>query len=249
MPRVTTSEEICVLGKKVTLRQPKSGFRTSLDSVMLAAACPAADGTRILDMGCGVGGAAFCVMHRLPMADVTGIDIEPEYIACAEQNIEINNTASRSRFLHSNILDYTLDSPSDRFDHIICNPPYLEAGAHIPSPDPVKAGAIGNVDADLTVKEWVGAGLRLLKSGGTLTMIHRADAVDRIITAMGNRFGAVEIIPLWPKAGRNAKRVIVRAIKDRKSVATLHAGLVLHDADGEYTAEASAVLYEGKALL
>ncbi len=249
MPKVTKSEQIYVLGKKVELSQPSHGFRTSLDSVMLAAACPAADGSRILDMGCGVGGAAFCLMHRLPNADVTGVEVEREYIECAIRNIEINKTESRSRFIHSDILEYKLGSPSERYDHVICNPPYLEAGNHIPSPDPVKAGAMGHKDDELTVSEWVGAALRLLKSNGSLTMIHRADTVDRIIIAMGKRFGAVEIIPLWPKAGKNAKRVIVRAIKDRKSPATLHAGLTLHNDDGEYTAEANDILRAGKALL
>jgi tRNA1Val (adenine37-N6)-methyltransferase len=56
--------EIFVLDKKVRLLQPAGGFRTSLDSVMLAAACPTGPGSRVLDMGCGVGGAAFFLFFR-----------------------------------------------------------------------------------------------------------------------------------------------------------------------------------------
>lgn len=249
MPKVTKSEQIGVLDNKVTLCQPASGFRTSLDSVMLAAACPAKGYERVLDMGCGVGGAAFCLLYRLPEIHVTGVDVEAEYIDCAQENIALNKAAGRCDFIQSDIREFTVENPQDRFDHIICNPPYLEAGAHIPSPDPVKAGAMGHQDSALSVREWVGAALRLLKSHGSLTMIHRADAVDRIIAAMGKSFGAVEIIPLWPKRGRDAKRVIIRAIKDRKSPATFHAGLVLHNQDGTYTDAANQILRDGQGLL
>lgn len=246
---MTESEQIYVLGKRVELLQPKHGFRTSLDSVMLAAACPAKGTARILDMGCGVGGAAFCLLHRIPECHVTGIDREEEYISRAQGNIALNDAEGRAAFIMGNIMEYEVESPADRYDHIICNPPYMEAGAHTPSPNPVKAGAMGHYDQELSVREWVACGLRLLKSGGSLTMIHRADATDRIIRAMGTAFGAIEIIPLWPKTGKDAKRVIVRAIKDRKSPATFHAGLVLHNDDGEYTEEAEAVLREGAGLL
>lgn len=249
MPKVTDSEKIYVLGKRVGLIQPKHGFRTSLDSVMLAAACPAKGAARILDMGCGVGGAAFCLLHRIPECRVTGIDREEEYITRARDNISLNDADDRVEFIMGNIMDYDVPSPAARFDHIICNPPYLESGAHTPSPNPVKAGARGHHDQELSVREWVACGLRLLKSGGSLTIIHRADATDRIIRAMGLSFGAIEIIPLWPKIGKNSKRVIIRAIKDRKSPATFHAGLVLHNGDGEYSAEAEAVLREGAGLL
>lgn len=257
MPTVTDSEEIYVLGKKVRLLQPANeGFRTSLDSVMLAAACPvtgsaAAEGKaqRVLDMGCGVGGAAFCLLHRVPDCHVTGVDIEPAYIACAQKNVALNGREGHCEFVQADITAFNVENPAARFHHIICNPPYLEAGAHVPSPDRVKAGARGNLAQELTIREWVASALRLLKSGGSLTMIHRADAVDRIIRAMGGSFGAVEIIPLWPRQGVEAKRVIVRAVKDRKTPARLHAGLVLHDMDGSYTPQAEKILREGAALL
>jgi tRNA1(Val) A37 N6-methylase TrmN6 len=100
----------------------------------------------------------------------------------------------------------------------------------------------------MSVKDWIDAGFHLLQPGGSLTMIHRADALDRIVQALGRRFGGVELIPLWPHAGEAAKRIIVRARKDRKTPATVHAGIVLHDAKGEYTQEADRILRGGEAI-
>lgn len=239
--------EIYVLDKKVRLLQPADGFRTSLDSVMLAAACPAGAGDRVLDMGCGVGGAAFCLLHRVPGCEITGVDVQSLCIKLANKNKSLNHNTIRCEFICGDVCEYQVENPAARFDHVICNPPYLEAGAHTQSPHEGKAVALGHEDACL--QDWLDAGFRNLKSGGTLTVIHRADMTDKIIFGLGKRFGAVEIIPLWPRAGEAARRVIIRAIKDRKTPAILHSGLVLHEADGTYTAETEGVLRGGRALL
>jgi tRNA1(Val) A37 N6-methylase TrmN6 len=259
----TDSTEIFVLDQKIRLLQPQNGFRTSLDSVMVAAACPAKENDRVLDMGCGVGGASFCLLHRVPDCHVTGIEIQQGYAALAVQNIALNKAEGRAAFINADVLDFM---PEKRFDHILCNPPYLEAGTHSVSPDVGKSIALGHLHPPPNIlpprraggnqesggrnglQSWLDAAFRCLKSNGSLTLIHRADAVDKIILGLGKRFGAIEIIPLYPHAGEAAKRVIVRAMKDRRSPATLHAGLVLHEADGRYTEAAEAVLRDGKGL-
>jgi tRNA1(Val) A37 N6-methylase TrmN6 len=238
--------EIYVLDRAVRLLQPaEGGFRTSLDSVMLAAACPALEGDNVLDMGCGVGGAAFCLLRRVPGARVTGVEVQGEYAALAAENIALNGAQGRAAFVHADIRDYVAAVP---FDHVICNPPYLDAGTHTPAPDGARAAALGHGDDTMDAATWVDAGFRRLKSRGSLTVIHRADAVDRIVQAMGRRFGGITLIPLWPRAGEAAKRVVIRAVKDSRSPAALHPGLVLHEPDGAYTPAAEAVLRRGEGL-
>lgn len=239
-------QEIHVLDKKVRLLQVEDGFRTSLDSVMLAAACPVQKGQAVLDMGCGVGGASFCVLERVADCHLTGVDIQEDHIDLARQNVELNAMTGRAVFTASDIRAF---QPKQHFDHIICNPPYLEAGEHMVSPKEKKAKALGHLHKELSLQEWVDCGFHLLTSRGSLTMIHRADAVDRIIRAMGKRFGAIEIIPLWPRAGAAAKRVIIRAVKDRRSPAKIHQGIILHDEKGEYTVEAERYLREAAFIV
>lgn len=246
--------EIHVLDHKVRLLQPGDGFRTSMDSVFLGAACPAKTGERVLDMGAGVGGASFCLLWRVGGCHVTGVEIQESHVALARRNIALNGCEGRAEFVVSDIRNF---SDEARFDHVMCNPPYLEAGTytvsasveravalgHSPSPNPLPLG-----ERALSLEDWVNAGFRNLKSGGSFTMIHRADMVDKIIAGLGKKFGAVEIIPLYPRAGEEAKRVIVRAIKDRKTPARLHAGIVLHESDGAYTKDADAILRDGRVL-
>jgi tRNA1(Val) A37 N6-methylase TrmN6 len=124
----------------------------------------------------------------------------------------------------------------------------MESGAHVASPEAGTAAARGHIDNEMELKDWLKACHRLLRPNACLTLIHRADRLDDIVSELSKRFGRIEIIPLWPRAGEQAKRVIVRALKDRKSPAVLHAGLVLHDTSGHYTEQAKAVLELGKAL-
>jgi len=75
--------------------------------------------------------------------------------------------------------------------------------------------------------------------------VHRADRLDALLAALSGRAGEIVVFPLWPRQGQAAKRILVRA---RKQVATplrLSPGLVLHEADGRFTAAANAVLRDG----
>ncbi len=237
--------EIHVLDHKVRLYQAENGFRTSLDSVFVAAACLARKGERVLDLGAGVGGASFCLLWRVPESRVTGIEIQQSHADLANQNIPLNDMKDRAEFICADIRDYHVDV---RFDHVICNPPYLEAGSYTPSPSSERATALGHDGSDVELQDWIDAGFRNLKSSGSFTMIHRADMVDKIIQGLGRKFGAIEIMPLYPKIGQEAKRVIIRAIKDRKTSARLHAGIILHQENGGYTTAADAILRDGAAI-
>ena len=81
-----------------------------------------------------------------------------------------------------------------------------------------------------------------------LTLIYPAGRLDDLLAALQPRFGGVAILPLWPRAGVPAKRVIVRATLQSRAPARLLAGLVLHAGDGRYTEAAEAVLRHAGAL-
>ena len=245
--------EDALLGGCVRLLQPRSGLRATTDTVFLAAACPvqneAARGgksARILDLGCGTGAAGLCVLARAPSITLTGVDFQPDLIDLAGRNAALNGFESRTSFVCCDIRAF---ETSERFDHVLCNPPYLEAGAHTRSPHTSKAAACGPGEkTDASLKDWIDAAFRLLHPHGTLTLIHRTEALDRIIQALGKRFGALEIIPLWPRAGQAALRTLVRAHPNRRTGLILHPGFVMHNPDGSYAIDADRILKSPCAL-
>lgn len=239
MVQTIMTQPISMLDERLTLLQPDEGLRTTSDAVFLAAACPIKTNESVLDLGCGVGSAGLCLLARIVNIHLTGIDIQTNHLELAERNASMNGFSNHVKFLNHDIREKF----NPRFDHVICNPPYLEAGTHIPSPSSIKATAKGNAN----LEDWVRAAHQSLKSKGSFTLIHRADYMDRIIRTLGKKFGRIEIIPLWPKAGHDAKRIIIRCIKDSKSPAILRSGLILHEQD-DYTGAAKAILRDGAPL-
>ncbi len=241
---MTQEPLIHVLNRSLSLLQAPEGFRTSMDSVMLAAACPIKPEQTVLDLGCGVGSAGLCVLKRVPQTQLTGIDIQNDHIELSRKNAINNNMEERTSFLCADIRN---DLEIATFDHIICNPPYKRAGAHKHSPSPSKAQAMGHLEDSSNLQSWITRAWHHIKGQGSLTIVHEAEQADSIIHALYSengrrRFGAVEIIPLYPKADTPAKRVLIRAYKHKKAGTTIHPGIIMHEADGSYTKKANDIL-------
>lgn len=233
-----------LLEGKVTLYQPDVGYRAAIDAVFLAAACPVKPGQTVLEVGLGTGAASLCLTHRVENIAITGLEVQPELAALARKNVAANNREGIT-VLDGNLLSPPPELKPGSFDHVITNPPYVAQGNT--SPHPSRALAYAEGEADL--QTWISFCLSRLKHKGILTMIHRADRVDEIIKHLQGPAGDITIIPLWPKHGVAAKRVIIRARKGVRTPATLHPGLILHQSDGSYTSSAQATLRDGGFLL
>jgi tRNA1(Val) A37 N6-methylase TrmN6 len=232
------------LGGRVRLAQPASGYRAAIDPVLLAAFVPAKPGDLVLDAGMGAGAAALCLAMRVPDCRVIGIEIQPELARLALDNIVRNKMSGRVEVMTGSLAKPPAQLAPASFSQVMTNPPYLESGS-VP-PDPGKARS--NLEAEIDLETWLLQCLALLKPKGILTLIHRADRLDDVLAALHGRAGDVTIFPLWPKAGRAAKRVLIRARKDSAAPATLSPGLVLHRDDGRYTDEAQSILRDAAAI-
>ena len=231
----------------MSLRQPVTGYRAAIDPVLLAAASEPPNRSRVADLGCGVGAALLCLGWRRPDLALVGLEISPELVTLARENVVANGFTARAEILHGDVEAPPRALAPNTFDAVMINPPYGETARADPSPQADKRRATLEEGRD-GLARWVAAGLRLLKPKGSLVIIQRADRLDDLLIAVAGRAGDVVVFPLWPKAGVAAKRVIVRARKGRHGPLTLAPGLVLHDRDGRYTAAADAVLRQGAGL-
>ncbi|HKJ73631.1 MAG TPA: methyltransferase [Alphaproteobacteria bacterium] len=235
-----------ILGNRVRLRQPVAGERAAIDPVVLAAAVPARPGETVLDVGAGSGVAALCLAARLPDVVVDALEIQPDLAELARENVELNGFAARMTVYDGDILDAGARLPRLPFDHLMTNPPFLEPGEGTESPEQGRRRAHVHGEADLA--RWIRGCLGLVRQGGTLTLVHRADRIDAILAALHGRAGGVIVFPLWPHAGKPARRVIVQARKGLAAPAVLHPGLALHDPAGGYSDDAEQVLRHAAAI-
>ncbi|HKW53865.1 MAG TPA: methyltransferase [Stellaceae bacterium] len=245
LPDLPYSEDT-LLGGRVSLRQPRHGYRAAIDPVLLAAAVPAGAIDTVLDIGCGVGAAALCLARRVDGCRVTGIETQRDLVHLANDNVALNGLSGRVVAVQGDLLRPPPRLEPGSFSHVMANPPFLESGAASVSPDVMKAAA--NIEGEADLAAWVRFALLMARPKGSITFIHRADRMEQLLAQLAGRAGEIVVFPLWAGVEKPAKRIILRV---RKSVATptrLTPGLVLHEPDGRYTPAAEAVLRGGAAL-
>jgi tRNA1(Val) A37 N6-methylase TrmN6 len=130
-------------------------------------------------------------------------------------------------------------------DHILMNPPFN--APHNPSPD--LARRLARAASPGALAQWIDTAARLLRPQGALTLIWRADGVAEVLAALTPGFGALAIVPVYPKPGAAAIRVLVSAAKTSNAPLSLLPGLILADSDNKPTAPAQAILRDGAALV
>jgi tRNA1(Val) A37 N6-methylase TrmN6 len=235
--------EDLLLGGRIQLRQPKEGFRAAIDSVLLPAAVSAEGGDKVFEIGTGCGAGTLCLARRVDGIKISGIEIQSHLAYLAGENARLNGFDDRIDIVSGDIAKPLPRRFQGVFDHVMLNPPYNEASHSRPSDHSERKAANHEGNAGLGI--WISRAHTLLRHKGYVTIIHRADRLDHIIFALGDKFGGVTVCPLWPRTGKTAKRLIVRA---RKGVATpfcLTAGLVLHSDNGGYTEAATDILQGG----
>ena len=234
------------LSGMLRIRQPERGFRAGLDSVMLAAAVPATGAQSVFELGSGAGAAALCLAVRVPAARVTGLEIQSDLVSLAMANAQDNGLGGRVTVLPGDAALPPSALPRDHFDHAMMNPPFFVEGREDASPDRARSTAsIG--DGELLAR-WAKPARTHLHAKGTLTANIPAARLAAMLDALEPGFGGIVIVPLWPRAGEAAKRIIVHARKGSRAPLSLRPGLVLHGAGAKFTPEAEAVLRHGAAL-
>jgi tRNA1(Val) A37 N6-methylase TrmN6 len=240
------------LGGQLRLHQPKRGYRAGIDPVLLAAACTAAPGARILDCGAGVGTAGLCAVTRLQDTVVVLVERAAAYVDLARANIAANGLVQRANVIAADLTAPLAQAPelaalANSFDHALANPPYQTDTDGTRSTNPLKDQANAMAAGDLD--QWLRFMAAMLKPGGTATLVHRADALVALLDAMSGRFGALSIRPIYPRPDAAAHRVIVSGIKGSRAPLCLQPGTVLHPADGsDYLPDIEAILRSGAAF-
>jgi tRNA1(Val) A37 N6-methylase TrmN6 len=250
-PVTSTREftEDAFLGGQLRLRQPKSGHRAGHDAMLLAAATPARPGDRVVDFGAGVGAAGLAVARRVGGIKLVLVEIDKTLAALARGNAATNA-------IPADVVVLDVTSSADAFaaagltpdsaDLVLMNPPFNDPARHRASPD--KAREVAHVATSVTLESWVHASRRILKSGGVLTLIWRADGIAEVLAALDRGFGSLAILPIHADASRPALRVLIRAVKGGKAPTQIYAALLLNDESALPNKEVQEIL-AGKGIL
>src|SRR4051794_26612702 len=173
------------LGGRLRLRQPKSGHRAGHDAMLLAAATAARAGDRVVDFGAGVGAAGLALATRISGIQIVLIEID-EILA------ELARSNAASNAIEADVIAMDLAAGAEAFagaglapdsvDVVLMNPPFNDPSRHRSSPD--RNREIAHVADAATLERWIHAARRILKSGGVLTLIWRADGLGQVLATL-----------------------------------------------------------------
>ncbi len=241
-----TISDDTLLGGRVRLRQSDAGYRAGLDAALLAAACDARPGERVLDAGCGAGAVMLAAAARRPDADVTGLERDPGAAALAAENIALNGFGARARVIAGDVGAGFAALGLKPFDAVLANPPFFDDAGALRGPAEAKRGAWITAAG---LAAWTSFLVKAVREGGAITLIHRADRLADILAGLAPKAGSFQILPIHPFADAAAKRVLVRAVKTGKAPLRLLPPLILHDRDGAKHSDRAEAILRGEADL
>jgi tRNA1(Val) A37 N6-methylase TrmN6 len=203
----------------------------------------------VVDLGAGVGAAGLAVARR-----AAGIELVLVEIDAALADLARGNAAANAIPAEVVVLDVTSAADSfaaaglapDSVDVVLMNPPFNDSARHRASPDRGREAA--HMATASTLEGWIRAARRILKSGGVLTMIWRADGVAEVLAALDRGFGSLALLPIHADVKTSAMRVLIRAIKGGKAPLQIHASLMLNDESAVPNKQVGEIL-AGKGVL
>ncbi|MEE8807330.1 MAG: methyltransferase [Lactimicrobium sp.] len=181
------------------IHQEEGMYHFNSDTEFLGRMLQIKKGMRVLDVGTNNGALLlYAAMHT---DNLTGIDLFPEIIALARNNLQANGLNAQ---LTVSPLQTYQDDP---FDAIICNPPYFVTGKEsLKNENPYLRAA--RHEEFLTMKELFAHSARLLKKDGTLQIVHRADRLAQLLETAEHS----GLYPYWYKLAYKNENMIPQSV-------------------------------------
>ena len=151
---------------------PRSPIAELLDGDALDPWLAAPDGvTRVLDLCTGGGSLAVFAARRFPDAEVVGADLSADALALAAENVALHGLQDRIVLRRGDLWEAVA---GERFDLVVCNPPYVNAGSMAGLPQEYlhePQGALGGGTDGMDLVRRIVAGARArLAPGGLLVL-------------------------------------------------------------------------------
>ncbi|MGE0501609.1 MAG: tRNA1(Val) (adenine(37)-N6)-methyltransferase [Rhizobiaceae bacterium] len=230
------------------------GHRAGMDSMVLAAAVPSGFDGAVADFGSGAGAAGLAVASRCPAATVTLVERSPDMVHCAMRSLALPanaRLASRVAVLPADVAlrgkERTAAGLAERsFDFVVMNPPFNASGDRR-SPDALRSEA--HVMDGAVLEDWIRSAAAVLRPGGRIAAIVRPDSLGPLLSALAGRFGAVQIMPVHPREGAAAIRVVARAVRGSRAAPALLPPLYLHEPGSDRFGAHADLINNGRATL
>ena len=216
----------------VTLTQDGRFFPLGEDTMLLSAFAAPKKGALGLDLCAGQGFLGILAGLRRPDVRLEALELQEDACAIAADNarragLDIPVTCADLR--------QPLPQMHDRFDFVLCNPPYFEEGR-----GKVAQGAMGQARSDVgaSIQEVCAAAFRCLKTGGRLYLCFPASRLADLCGSLAsNQLALKRLRFVHPRPGKAANLALVDAVKQGGPGVSVLPPLFLRDEQNQTTGE------------
>jgi len=225
----------------LVVKQPRQGYRFSLDAMVLAAHAAPRPGERILELGTGCGIVALLIARENPGNPIVAVEVQPELARFARKNVADNGKADRISILCQDMRLLKPGPLGGPFELIVSNPPYRSPGSGRINPRGQRA--VARHEIAVTLAQWVDTAKRLLAPGGRLVVVYTSARLEELLT----RLAREQLTPKWLRfvhatAEAEAKLVLVGTRKGGRPALQVRPPLIIYSAPGTHSPEAAAIL-------
>lgn len=210
------------------LYQSENGFRFGADAVLLSDYVKADPGDRILDLGTGNGIIPVLLAAKGKGEHITGLELQKEQVMLAEKSLEYNGLSEKIDIINGDIKDFRELLRRSSFEIVVCNPPYVKAGAGKTAADSGRAAA--RHELFCTFDDICEAAAYALKPAGRFFFVHRPWRLAELIRILsGHGFELKKIRFVHPHAGKDANLFLAEALKGGAAGLAVEAPRVMYE--------------------
>jgi tRNA1Val (adenine37-N6)-methyltransferase len=237
--RETTTD--AALNGTIQVRQPRGGYRFSIDAFLLAGFISPMPKVAVLDLGTGCGIIPLIVAQRCAGMDVFGVEIQPELAELARENIRENGMASRVTIFEMDLKQLNKRDLPGPVGLVVSNPPFRECRTGRINPDSQRA--IARHELRVTLPELVAAAQRVLDPGGRFATIYPSERLVALFTCLRqHRLEPKRLRMVHSDRSSEAKRCLVESVREGRPGLRVAAPLAVYRANGDYSAEVVGML-------
>ncbi len=226
-------------GQLKVIQEP-SGYRFSVDAVLLAHHAIGCPGEKILDLGTGCGIIPLIMAFKNPALSVHAVEVQSELADLAALNVKENHMQDRIQVYRLDMKSLKPDGIGGPVDLVVCNPPYRRK--HSGRVNPIQQKALARHEIKATLGDVVRTARRMLRTAGRFVTIYAADRTTDLIAQMRNDHIEPKIMQVIYSAwNTDGKLILIEGVKGGRPGLKIAPPLLIYDEDGNYTDQVSVM--------
>ncbi|WP_214543130.1 tRNA1(Val) (adenine(37)-N6)-methyltransferase [Staphylococcus pseudintermedius] len=216
-------------------------FSFSTDALLLGHFTEVRKRDRILDM-CAGNGVIPLLLSDKGNNVITGVEIQPQLVNMSVRSVQYNHLEDRITMVEMDINALIQAYSPAQFDLITCNPPYFKANQT--NQHQLEAHKIARHEIYCTLDDCLRVSNHLLKEGGRVVMVHRAERMLDLFESMRHyRIEPKRLHMIFSKPGKAAQTIVVEGRKGGRQGLDIAPPFYIYDEQGDYTPEMKEIYY------